>query len=65
MVRPPSTGIGIHGADHTFDESRMGLVCRKNGLINQVAYLEECSRRGTSLENVLGDGAYPERLRVG
>ena len=46
-------------------QARMRLVCRKNGLINQTVCLEECSRRGTSLENVLGDGAYPERLRIG
>ena len=43
----------------------MGLVCRKNGLINQTVCLEECSRRGTSLENMLGHCAYPERLCVG
>jgi hypothetical protein len=60
----PGCRISVHGANYTFDESRMGLVCHKNRLINQTICLEECSRRGTSLENVLGYGAYPERLRV-
>ena len=46
-------------------QAKMRLVWRQNGRLNQTICLEECSRRGASLENVLGDGAYPERLRIG
>jgi len=61
----PGCRRGVNGADRTSDEPRMGCVCRKHGLSNQTGGLEECSRRGTSLEHVVGHCTYLERLRAG
>src|SRR5438105_1967871 len=61
----PRCRIGVHGANHAFDESRMELVCRKNGLISQVACLEECSRRGTSLDHRAGSIRLFQRTQGG
>jgi hypothetical protein len=40
-------------------------MCHKNRLIMHTVCLKAYRRRGTSLERMVGYGAYPERVRTG